>query len=260
MIRRIALISVACLLCVVAAYSDALAVGLEVAVGGWRQSIGGTLSYSETNIPGVIDLDNDIQFDDETKVAGRLKIDMPAFVPNIYLVAAPMEFEGTGSKSTALNFGDITFDASADLRSKITLNQYDVGLYYGLPFVKTGTLDKLNVDVGLNVRIADFKAEITGASGGVTVSESQSLTLPIPMLYVGVQFMPISALAIEAEGRGIAVGDNKLYSLTGRVRYNFAGPVFLAGGYRYDKLEIDQDDVDADIEFQGPFVELGLKF
>lgn len=257
MIRRIALF---CVICFIAAYSDARAVGLEMAVGGWGQSIGGTLSYSETNIPDVIDLDNDIRFDDETKAIGRVKIDMPAFVPNIYLVAAPMEFEGTGSKSTTLNYGDITFDASADLNAKVTLNQYDVGFYYGLPFVSTATLDKLNVDVGLNIRIADFEGELTGASGGTTVTETKSLTLPIPMLYVGVQFMPVSALAFEAEGRGIAVGDNRLYSLIGRVRYNFAGPVFLAGGYRYDKLEIDEESVDAEIDFQGPFVELGLKF
>jgi outer membrane protein len=257
MIRRIALL---CVVCFVAAYSNANAVGLEMAVGGWSQSIGGTLSYSESSIPDVIDLDSDIRFDDETKAVGRVKIDMPAFVPNIYLVAAPMEFEGSGSKSTTLNFGDITFDASADLNAKVTLNQYDVGFYYGLPFVRTATLDKLNVDVGLNIRIADFEAKITGVSGGTTVTETKSLTLPIPMLYVGVQFEPIDALAIEAEGRGIAVGDNKLYSLIGRVRYNFAGPVFLAGGYRYDKLEIDEENVDAEIDFQGPFVELGLKF
>jgi outer membrane protein len=257
MLRRIALLCVACF---IAAYSNAHAVGLEVAVGGWGQSIGGTLSYSETNIPDDIDLDKDIRFDDETKLVGRAKIDMPLFLPNIYLSAAPMEFEGTGSKAATLNFGDITFDASADLNAKVTLDQYDVGFYYGLPFVSTATLNKLNVDVGLNIRIADFKSEITGASGGTTVSETKSLTLPIPMLYVGVQFKPVSALAIEAEGRGIAVGDNRLYSLIGRIRYNFAGPLFLAGGYRYDKLEIDEESVDAEIDFQGPFVELGLKF
>jgi outer membrane protein len=257
MIRRIVLL---CFVCFIAAYSHAGAVGLEVAVGGWGQSIGGTLSYSEATTPDIIDLDSDIRFDDETKVTGRAKIDMPFFIPNIYLVAAPMEYEGTGSKSTTINYGDITFDASADLDSKITLNQYDVGFYYGLPFVSTATLDKLNVDVGLNIRIADFEAEITGASGGTTTTEKKSLTLPIPMLYVGVQFTPVEALAFEAEGRGIAVGDNRLYSLIGRVRYNFVGPVFLAGGYRYDKLEIDEENVDAEIDFQGPFVELGLKF
>ena len=146
------------------------------------------------------------------------------------------------------------------LSAKITLNQYDVGLYYGLPFIKTGTLGKLNVDLGLNIRIADFEATVKGTSGGVSVAESESLTLPVPMLYLGVQFMPIEALSFEAEGRGIAVGDNKFYSLIGRVRYSFAGPLFVAGGYRFDKVEIDESDVVAEIEFKGPFVEMGLKF
>jgi len=257
MIRRTCLI---CTVILVAAYSNAYAVGIEVAVGGWNQAISGSLSYSESLVPSVIDLDDDIDFDDESKVFGRVKIDMPLFLPNIYLVAAPMEFEGTGTKSGTLNFANTTFDFSLPVSAKIKLNQYDIGFYYGLPFVKTGTLGKLNVDLGLNVRIADFQATVTGTDSGISVTESESLTLPIPMLYVGVQFMPIKSLAIEAEGRGIALGDNKLYSLVGRVRYNFAGPVFVAGGYRFDKLEIDEEDVVTDIEFKGPFLELGLKF
>ncbi len=257
MIRRTCLI---CIFIFVAAYSNAYAVGVEVAVGGWSQAISGTLSYQALSDLDIIDLDNDLKFDDESRVTGRAKIDLPLFLPNIYLVAAPMEFEGSGIKSGTLNFGGTTFDFSSELTSKITLNQYDVGFYYGLPFVKTGTLGKLNVDLGLNVRIADFKATVSGTAGGNSVTESESLTLPIPMLYVGVQFMPIKSLAIEAEGRGIAVGDNKLYSLVGRIRYNFAGPVFVAGGYRFDKLEIDEEDVVTDIEFKGPFLELGLKF
>jgi outer membrane protein len=241
-------------------FSDAHAAGVEIAVGGWQQAISGTLSYKAVNDLDVLDLERDLNFDDETRVCGRIKIDMPLAIPNIYLVAAPMEFEGTGSKSSSLTFGDTTYDATAGLKSKITVNQYDVAIYYGLPFIETATLGKLNVDVGLNVRIADLEASITGASGGTAATETESLTLPIPMLYVGVQFTPIKSLAFEAEGRGIAVGDNKLYSLVGRVRYNFAGPVFVAGGYRFDKLEIDEEELVAEIEFQGPFIEIGLKF
>ncbi len=256
MVRRISLIFAALLLI---AISDAYAAGVEVAVGAWRQAISGNLSYSETQIPTEINLDNDFDFDEESKIFGRLKIDMPLFIPNIYLVGAPMEFEGSGQKSGTLNFGDVSFDFSLPVKSKITLNQYDVGLYWGLPFLKTATLGKFNMDLGLNVRIADFKATVTGQAGGVSRTESASLSLPVPMLYVGFQFMPIKALAFEAEGRGIAAGDNKFYSLVGRVRYNFAGPVFVAGGYRFDKVEIDQDDVNADIDFKGPFVELGFK-
>ena len=259
MLKRLSLMSAAFLFI---AFSNVQAAGLEAAVGGWRQSLSGTLSYSESQIADTIDLENDIHFDDESRIFGRAKIDMPLFLPNLYLMATPMEFEGNGTKSGTLQFGNDTFDFSAGLTSKITLNQYDVGLYYGLPFVRTASLGNLNVDVGLNVRIVDLEAKVRGTSTatGQIVQESKSVTLPVPMLYVGVQFTPFDALAFEAEGRGIALGDNKLYSVIGRVRYNFAGPVFLAGGYRFDKLEIDEDDVVADADFRGPFIEMGIKF
>jgi outer membrane protein len=238
----------------------AKAIGLELAIGGWQQSINGTLGYQPLGNPDIIDLDSDLQFDDENNIFGRAKIDMPAFFPNIYLVGAPVEFEGSGSKSIAFKFGDVTFDVGAQLSSKITVNQYDVGFYYGLPFAKMGSAGMLNVDVGLNVRILDLDAKIAGLSGAIGAQESQSITVPVPMLYLGVQIMPTDSFMIEAEGRGIAVGDNRLYGLIGRLRYQFAGPVFVAGGYRYDKIDVDEDGVVADIDFSGPFIELGLTF
>lgn len=259
MVRRISLI---CAAIFIAMLSNAQAAGLELAVGGWRQAISGQLSYQALSDQDIIDLENELNLDDESRVTGRAKIDLPLFLPNIYLMAAPMEFEGTGSKSLTFKFGDVQFDGTAGIKAKLTANQYDVGLYYGLPFVETATLGKLNIDVGLNVRFLDLKAHILGRdnSTGNTAEVSKSVTAPVPMLYLAVQFMPVEALAFEAEGRGISVGDNKLYSVVGRVRYNFAGPLFVAGGYRFDKLELDEEDVVADVEFQGPFLEMGLKF
>lgn len=236
------------------------AIGLEIAIGGWQQSIDGTLGYQPLGNPDIIDLDSDLQFDDESNIFGRAKIDLPVFFPNIYLVGAPAEFEGTGSKSITFRFGDVTYNADAQLDSKITVNQYDVGFYYGLPFVTTGSAGMLNVDVGLNIRILDLDAQIVGLSGAIGVKESQSITVPVPMLYIGVQVMPTDSFMIEAEGRGIAVGDNRLFGLVGRLRYQFAGPVFVAGGYRYDKIDVDEDGVVADIDFSGPFIEVGLAF
>ncbi len=243
------------------AVSGAHAAGIEFAVGGWQQSISGTLAYEALSDLDVIDLEDDIRFDDETAVFGRLKIDMPAFLPNIYLVAAPMKFEGTGSKSATVNFGGTEFSANADLDAEITLNQYDLALYYGLPFVQTASLGKFNVDVGLNVRLVDLKARLSGeVSGGGTAEEEQSLSIPVPMLYLAFQIMPTDWLAFEVEGRGIAIGDNNLYSLIGRVRYSFAGPMFVAAGYRTDMVDVDEEDVVVDADFKGPFLELGFKF
>lgn len=242
----------------------AYALDIEVVVGGWQQEFGGTLGFNETlDANDILDIDNDLNFDKETRPTGRVKIDMPLVIPNIYVMAAPMKFEGTGSKSVVIDYGDLTIPADTDLDSEITLNQYDVAFYWGIPALKTATAGTFNIDLGLNVRWVDLearlRAETTTTPGGAAEDEV-STSVPIPMLYVAFQITPVDSFAIEAEGRGVSVGDNKLYSVIGRVRYNFPQLIFVTGGYRMDKLEIDEDDVLADIEFSGPFIELGIHF
>ena len=239
------------------------AAGLELAVGAWQQNPSGDLGYKAEGSSDIIDFTDDLDYESENRVVGRLKIDMPLMFPNIYLVAAPMDFEGTGQKNVNFTFGDTTFSANADVDSELTLNQYDVAFYYGIPGIKTATADKLNIEIGLNARIIDFYAKIQGESSaapGVTVKEDESLMLALPMLYAGIQINPVKQFAIEAEARGISIGSNSLYSLIGRVRLNLSGPVFVAAGYRYDKFDIDEQDVVLDVEFSGPFAEVGIDF
>ena len=250
-----------CLLLLVNA-SGAFASGVEISVGAWQQSISGPLSFQALSADDVIELDEDINFDDETSIQGRLKIELPSVLPNFYVIATPTSFEGSGSKSVDFNFGDTNFAADAALDAEITINQYDFALYYGLPFLKSGTAGVLNIDLGINARLVDLETTLQGREEGTGLSaeESESLTAVVPMAFIALQIMPADWLAIEAEGRGIAVGDNKLLSVIGRVKYRFTGPAFAAAGYRYEDLEIDEEDVVLDAEFKGPFIELGINF
>ncbi len=234
------------------------AIGLEVALGGWSQKPQGDIGYKPVTPDDSLDLERDLKYDTEFRLTGRVKIDMPMLVPNIYLMGTQCEFDGTGQKNVNFKFGEETFSANVDFYSKVKLNHYDIALYYGIPLLKTATVSTINVDLGLNVRIFDFKAEVRQDSTGI--EESKSLTVPIPMAYVGLQFTPIEKIAIEMEGRGISYSGNSLISLIGRIKFKPMGPFFLAGGYRYDKIKIDEDDVDADVKFHGPFAEIGMEF
>jgi len=84
--------------------------------------------------------------------------------------------------------------------------------------------------------------------------------VPIHQVYLAPQFRPIDFLAIEAEGRGISISGNKAYSLIGRLRFNQVGFLSLTGGYRYDKIDIDEEGVIIDTDFSGSFAEAGLSF
>ncbi|MBI9085325.1 MAG: TIGR04219 family outer membrane beta-barrel protein [Desulfobacterales bacterium] len=232
------------------------AMGVEIAVGGWSQSPSGDLSYKAVATADALDLERDLKYDDEFRFMGRVKLDMPLLIPNIYLMATPMSFSGTGSKTAGFKFGDINF-GGVNFDSEVTLDHYDVGLYYGIPFVNTATAGMFNVDAGLNVRVMDLKAKVTQPVSG---SQSESIMLPIPMVYAAVQFTPIERISAEGEIRSMTYSGNSYYSLIGRLKVKVFGPAFAAAGYRYDTIEVDESDLVFDANIGGFFFEVGAEF
>jgi len=230
------------------------AVGLEVAVGGWRQDPSGDISYKGEKLG----LENELKYNSENKIFGRAKIDLPLWFPNIYLMATPIELEDEGTKSINFTFGDKTFTANIPFTSSIQADHYDICLYYGLPFLKKATLGKLNAELGLNGRIIDFNAKIDQTATGI--KESKSLTFLVPMVYAGIQIKPVKFIGAEVEARGIAFSSNHYYDFIGRLKIKPFRPVFISGGYRYEDIKIDEKDVKATLKFNGPFVEVGIEF
>lgn len=240
---------------------SASAVGIELSAGVWNQIPAGDISFKATGGNDNLSFKNDLKYSDETRFFGRVKIDTPLFFPNVYLMATPLKFSEPGIKSTAFNFGNQTFTANVPFTSELKLDHYDIGLTYGVPALKTVTANILNVDLGLDARIIDFESRVVQNSGvGLTVTDSKAVVIPMPMLYVGFQVKPIKLLAAEGEVRGITYGKNHYYDLIGRVKVKPFGPVFAAAGYRYEKVNIDTDDVKAKASFGGPFGEIGIEF
>jgi outer membrane protein len=238
--------------------TTALAWGVEIAGGAWYQSPSGNLSFDKTTHADDLDLEDDLNYDDKWQPSGRLKIDMPLFIPNIYIMATPMKWDESGNKDVSFKFGGETFQADVDFDSKLKMNHLDVALFYGLPFIKTATAGVLNIDLGLNFRLLDVKAEIKQKDLGL--KESESYFLPLPMVYGAMQIVPVDWLGLEFEGRGVAYSSNYYVSLIGRLKVKPFGPFFVAGGYRYDTVKIDYQDIDIDTEFEGPFAEAGFDF
>ncbi|MDY6823324.1 MAG: TIGR04219 family outer membrane beta-barrel protein [Thermodesulfobacteriota bacterium] len=235
------------------------AVGIEAAIGGWDQDLQGNMSYKATNArTDTLDFENDLRLEDETRAQGRVKIDMPLVLPNIYLMYTPIEFEGVGEKDVSFKFGNQRFSANTPIASRVVMDHLDVGLFYSIPFLKMATFNRLNVDLGLNVKVTDLEAEVMETGSGK--KETESFIAPIPMVYAGVQFKPIETLSLEVEGRGVSYSENHLYNLIGRVKYKVFGPLFIAGGYRYESIKLDEEDLSLDTTIEGVFAETGFEF
>jgi len=238
--------------------TTALALGVEIAGGAWYQSPSGNMSFDKTTNADDLDLEDNLNYDDKWQPSGRLKIDMPMFIPNIYIMATPLKWDERGSKDVDFSFGGENFHGDIDFDSKLKMNHLDVAFYYGLPGIRTATADVLNIDLGLNFRLLDVKAEIKQKDFGL--KESESYFLPVPMVYAAMQIVPVEWLGLEFEGRGIAYSSNYYVSLIGRLKVKPFGPFFVAGGYRYDTVKIDYQDIDIDTKFEGPFAEVGFDF
>ncbi len=230
---------------------------VDVGVGYWRQNPSGTLQYKPVSAAtGDVNLKDDLNFDAENKPFVRIKAELPSILPNIYLMATPMEFKGSGQLSRNISFNGQSFIVGENIDSKLKLDHYDLALFYPIPALKTATVGVLNVELGINARKFDFKGTINNSSQ----TASKNLSVYVPMIYGGIQIKPVSYLSIEAEIRGIAYSNNHYYDYIGRLRVNPIPLVFIAAGYRAETIKIDQSDVKADIKFGGPFVEVGLSF
>jgi outer membrane protein len=237
---------------------ESTAYGFEVAVGYWQQSPSGEIGYKADSSDDILDIEDDLDYGTEERFFGRLKVELPLFLPNIYLIATPMEFDGEGSVDGSFKFGDETFAGNIPFDSKVRMDHYDITLYYNLPFIKKATLEKLNIELGLDVRILDLEADIDQDLTGI--SESYSVTVAVPMIYAGLQIRPAKWLSIEGEGRGIAYSGNHYYDFIARAKIIPFGPLFIAGGYRSENFKVDESDFEAEIIVAGPFVEAGLEF
>lgn len=232
----------ALLLAALPSLATADAIDFRIAAGAWYQDISGDVQF---DFGEPLDVD-DLGFDNETKGLFWASFEHPVPVlPNIAVAYTPVDFEGTGFISG--NVGGSTFDEVAD--SKLQFNQTDVTLYWKL-------LDNwVNLDLGLTGRYVDGEVDVKGRTTG----QRQRVTYsgPVPLLYGDLAFdLPLTGLTIGATGQGIQYKDSKAYDISGRISYEFAFGLGLLAGYRYEKLDLDADDLDGvaiDVDLKGPF-------
>lgn len=230
--------------------SAAQAYWLDIGAGYWSAEPTGSIAYSGATAGTAVDLDTDMGLEKEGFAHVRAKVDLPLL--NIAFMATPMEYEGSGTAS--FDFGGTTYSTPYD--TTLTMNHYDVALFWGIPFLETLTADMLNVEFGLNARMLDFE---TSVDDGTNV-ESQDISATIPMVYLAAQFRPIDSFNIEAEIRGLSIGDNKYTDTIARLKWRPIPLFNISAGYRAQKLELDDSGIVSDMEFKGPFAELGLQF
>ncbi len=243
-------------------------IDFEASIGLIQQKPRGYVSYEAELDNDRIDVKDDARLGDKTKPWVKLKLEhsIPV-IPNIKLAYMPMKFDGSGKLEREIKWGDYTYQADADFNLSVKLNRVDATLYYNLPFVKTATAGKLDVELGLNVRTIMFDGKLSGTTtGGDSVTESKSITLPIPMGHLAAEIRPINQVSLVGEFNYIGYRKNTYYDYAMGLRLNSHGFVqttlkpFVEVGYRYEKLKIDEEGVKTDLKVKGLYALVGVRF
>ena len=248
------------ILLILLAYSPSVLAGdfdLDQPFEHWSLSPLNNLSVIPSDPNGVLGLDDDLISETESRPNGRLIFEFPRYFPNLYVMATSIEFEGNDSKDLRFNTEDKIITGKSFFDSQITMNELDLALYYDVPIVSTLSSDRINIDLGLNVRAIDFDGKI---EQDYIDNGSKNFVVPIPMVFGALKLQPMNKLALEAEGRGLSVGANKAFSVVGRIRWNVMDHMFATGGYRFDKVDVNYQGILIDANISGPFFEAGLSF
>jgi outer membrane protein len=234
--------------------ADADVIGVWAGANYWNYDISGTARYKTSNSSNDIDVNDDLGYDDGSYTVLYAALEHPVPVlPNVRLVYTDIDEDANGQLSKSVVYGDTTFQANEQVSSLVELKQTDITLYYSV-------LDNIfNLDLGLTAKYIDSKARITGQISG---SEDADLSAWVPMVYAGVGIdLPLSGLAVSADGSAVGYSGSKFYDFTVRATYDTPWFVGIDVGYRQIRLDLDDiDDSYANIEFSGPYAGAYLHF
>jgi len=235
-----------------AVHADIL--GVRAGANYWKYDISGTARYKTGNKANDIDVNQDLGYDNGSAGVYYLVLEHPVPVlPNVRLSYTNIDESADGRLTKTVLYGNTIFVANEAVSSQVELKQTDITLYYSV-------LDNVaNLDLGLNAKYIDSKANITGAISG---TQNSSVSGWVPMAYVGAGVdLPLTGLAVSADGSFVKYSGSSFYDYTVRATYTTPWRVGVDVGYR--KIKLDLDDFDnsyANVTFDGPYAGAYLHF
>lgn len=221
--------------------------GVYLGGGIWQHQFGGTAGEPAISL-------NELGAKDTNDSFYYLALEHPVpLVPNVRLQRTNVSHSQSAVISQSFTLNDITFDAETQVESDFDLGHTDLTLYYQL-------LDNwVNVDLGLTVRHFDGYAR----ASSTTLRSSEKLDELIPLAYLHAQFdLPLTGFSLGLSGQGISYSDSRVTDMDVYLRYTLDSAMDIAVnlGYRSLALRLDEKEIQADAELDGPYAGILLHF
>ncbi len=219
--------------------------GIYAGAGQWTSDYSG-----QAGDPAVTA--KDLGFTDSDNSFFYVAIEHPVpLLPNIKLLHQEIQSSQSATLDQTFGLGGTNF--TDEINSDFDLSSNEATLYYEL-------LDNwVNFDFGVTLRQYDgyLKAESNSES------ENVDLDVAIPLVYGKFQFdLPLSGLSVAVEANMIKYQENQLMDYNAKVAYLFDSVLDLSleAGYRKLSLKVDDDDIQTNLDLDGPYVGAMLHF
>jgi hypothetical protein len=244
-----------CFFAVIGVVSSVSAFELGVRGYYWFPELSGDIRVDNAGIVGTdLDLGDDLGID--SKSYPIVEVFSGIGKHHLSLAFYNLDYDGDTVLTKDIYFNGELFHANERVVSNLKYDNYDVMYRYDLidleNFLAGGSL-------GLVARMMVFDGSASISSATVTTKEN--FTAPIPM--VGANFhVGILKDIIEARVLVTGIGYHDNTAFDGQAEISFTPLPFLDihGGYRFLKINVEEDDVKLDFDDSGLYVALTVSF
>ena len=213
------------------------------------------LSGQISNGAGQADVEDDLGYDDSRQTVAYLGLEHAVPVlPNLRVKHATLSDDARGQVQNNFTFGGRPFTTSTDVVSSVDLDYTDLILYYS-------PLDNVvKIDLGLTARQID--GEFIIQQEGVPANRGEaSISEVIPLLHVGAYGkLPLTGFYATGEINAIGYDCDSITDVRAGIGWVSDFLLGVELGYSRLTLDVDVDDVAADLELGGPYLALSLNF
>lgn len=204
---------------------------------------------------GEADVEDDLGYDDSRQTVVYLGLEHAVpILPNLRLKHATLSDDARGQVQSGFTFGGGSFLVTTDVVSSFDLDYTDLTLYYS-------PLDNVvKIDLGLTARQIEADFVIQDESDPNNRGE-ESISEVIPMLHVGAYGkLPLTGFYATGEVNAVGYDGNSITDIRAGIGWISDFLLGVELGYSQLSLDVDVDDVVADIEVGGPYLALSLNF
>ncbi len=226
-------------------------VGFEVGGYQWTADYKGTISSDTDALQGSdIDLQNDLGYSDDKNNVIWAAIEHPVpLIPNIKITSSDLDASAQNDLERTIVFNGQSYLVTENVTTRIDLSNIEYTLYYEI-------LDNwVNLDLGLTLRQYDGQVSLVTPPSGTNISEQEDVDFTIPLIYARGRFdLPLTGVFVDAEMNIINYDDDSVSDLMVALGYESDIGLGAKIGYRMFDLDVKDDDLTADLEFDGAYI------